>query len=305
MTSNIYEVFGPIYGLIVDTPEPVVIGAFTFYQFPRDCQYALNPYFNNVSDETVSSCFLGFPDDSAVVSVKVDAPDADTAKVKAERLFVRLTHIFCIHFFGVHELYGVTVFNKRPVSRSAYAVLSSTDGKQGFSIAGFRRAIEISKFLSLSDDRCFKGLIEKITAETLTEFEGRVLLAVDFCGMAIQDIGQSSSFIQAVTAIECLFSVDKGGLTQNISENYAFIMANSLLSRKELRDKIKGLYRMRSKLAHGEDFIIGKEECIMAIRYAHEAIIAFVTDDRLLKIATKQDFNNYIDILKFGTSEDK
>lgn len=304
MKSIVYEVFRPIHGLIVDTPEPVMIGDFTFYQFPRDRQYALSQYLPNAGNEALSSYFLGFPDISAVVSVKVDAPDADTAKVEAERLFAQLTHIFCIHFFGVHELYDVTVFDKRSVSRSVYAVLSNADGKQGFSITGLRRKIKISKFLNLSDNRCFKGLIEKITKKTLTPFEKRTLLAIDFCGMAMQDIGQPSSFIQAVTAIECLFSVDKRSPSQNISENYALIMANSLLPRKELRDQIRSIYRTRSKLAHGENFIIGKDECTKAIQYAHNAIIAFVTDENLLKIATKQDFSNYIDALKFGTSED-
>lgn len=305
MPPNIYEVFHPIHGLIVDTPGPVVIGDFTFYQFPRDRQYALNQYFPNDGGEAASLFFIDFPDDVTVVSVKVTAPDTETAEITAEKLFIQLTHIFSIQTFGVHEFYDVTVFDEKAVTQDINTILSSSGGSQSFSIKGVRRKIEISKFLALRDSRCFEGLIKKLTSKSLTEFEKRVLLSVDFCGMAIQGIGQPSGFIQAVTSIECLFSMDKTSLAKSISENYAFIMASGLLPRKKLRDKIRSIYRMRSKLAHGEDSTIGKEECIMAIGYAHEAIVAFVTDDKLLKIATKQDFINYIDILKFGTSEDK
>lgn len=300
-----YAVFHAISGLIVDTPEPVSIGDFTFFQFPRDCRVALQKFFLNPSQEAIDSWFRDLKESPAVISVKVKANDTEAAEIEAENLFKRITNIFRFQLFSIgNDLFDVSVYDKSHITKSTYVVISKTDGKHHFSVSGVRRQIELSKFLE-TDCRGFENLIQQLTISKLTNFQKRVLLAVDFLGLATRNIGQPSGFVHAITAIETLLSMGKMGISQNIADNYAFIMGTDLENRKTLKQDTKKLYRIRSELAHGEKSIISVEDCKDAISHAYALILKFLFDDKLRHIQNNEQFVEYIENIKFADKREE
>ena len=114
-----YEVFHAISGLIVDTLEPVSIGDFTFFQFPRDCRVALQKFFLNPSQEAIDSWFRDLKESPAVISVKVKANDTEAAEIEAENLFKRITNIFRFQLFSIgNDLFDVSVYDKSHITKS-------------------------------------------------------------------------------------------------------------------------------------------------------------------------------------------
>ena len=171
-------------------------------------------------------------------------------------------------------------------------------------MSGVRRQIELSKFLE-TDCRGFENLIQQLTISKLTNFQKRVLLAVDFLGLATRNIGQPSGFVHAITAIETLLSMGKMGISQNITDNYAFIMGTDLKNRKTLKQDTKKLYRIRSELAHGEKSIISVEDCKDAISHAYALILKFLFDDKLRHIQNNEQFVEYIENIKFADKREE
>lgn len=303
MPTEIYEIFHTVYGIDVDTPVPHSIGDFTFYQFPRDRLAATKQYLPNLKSVEEEPLFQHFGDITSVVSVKVEAPDAKTAEDVARVPFAHLTNIFSFLLLEYRDVYNISVFNAKPITKNVYVVVSkSLQGERHCSISGIRRKLELSKLIQL-DNRFFINLVENLTNSNLTKMRKKVMLGVDFCGLAIQSIGQASSFVQAITSLECLLSTSKGSISLNVSDNYAFIFGENYPSRIKLKSKVKQLYKRRSDLAHGIDSDVSKEECLEAIFYARNAINAFLMDEKLLNLESEDDFNKYIERLKFGAKE--
>ena len=224
---------------------------------------------------------------------------------EAENLFKRITNIFRFQLFSIgNDLFDVSVYDKSHITKSTYVVISKTDGKHHFSVSGVRRQIELSKFLE-TDCRGFENLIQQLTISKLTNFQKRVLLAVDFLGLATRNIGQPSGFVHAITAIETLLSMGKMGISQNIADNYAFIMGTDLENRKTLKQDTKKLYRIRSELAHGEKSIISVEDCKDAISHAYALILKFLFDDKLRHIQNNEQFVEYIENIKFADKREE
>lgn len=239
MKNNVYEVFHSISGLIVDTPEPVSIGDFTFYQFPRDQKKAVTQYFCDADNKFVESFFHHMRVKNSVVSVKVRSSDYESAIVMAETLFMKLTNVFRFQLFDYREVYGVSILTEKMLMTSSYTVISDNlEGHQQFSISGVRRQIELSKFFEI-DGRGFSRLVENQTARNLTKMEKRMLLAVDFCGLSTENIGQPSSFIHAVTALECLLSTSDRRIRENVANNYAILFGDIPSKQEELKKGLK------------------------------------------------------------------
>lgn len=304
MSTEIYEIFHAIYGIDIDTPAPHQIGDFTFYQFPRDRLIAAKQYLPDLKAVEEDPLFQNISD-TAMVSVKVVAPDVKAAEDMARVHFTHLTNMFSYLMLDYRGIYNISVFDAKPIRKDSYVVVSkSLQGKRHFSISGIRRKLELSKLIQL-DDRFFTNLVENLTDNNLTKIRKKVLLGIDFCGLAIQSIGQPSSFIQAITSLECLFSTSKGSIILNVSDNYALILGENYRNRVELKKKVKKLYSKRSDLAHGTISVVSETDCFEAIFYARNAINAFLMDEKLLKLKSEDDFNEYIERLKFGEKEDE
>lgn len=242
----------------------------------------------------------------SIVSVKVQAESPEIAENLAESFLSRLENVFAFSLFNIQNdlvLYYVSVFGQPPIRTNSYLVLSQDSGdRQHWALEGIYRSIELSKLLKL-DARYFSKHVEKISGKDLTKMEKRLSLAVDFCGLAIRSIGQPSSFVQAVTALECLFSMGRANIESSVSDHYAFILGRSLEERLELKKKIRRLYDIRSDLAHGARSTIKKSDCREAIACAQNAIFAFLFDDKLSGIIDEKSFKEYIDTLKFDVGE--
>lgn len=307
MSKTMFEVFHPIFGLNINSEKPVCVGNFTFYQFPRDKEIAMEPYIASLASRKITWWSSVFEETPVILGVKVDAITAKVAQERSELYFYRLTNLFEFLLFEHRKIFRVSVFDRNPIERNAYLIVSNNgEVHRTVSITGKRENIGLETLRQLNDD-LFEKMANIITkpSKSLSNRERRVLLSIDFCGLAIQNIGKPSGFIHAVTAIEELLSVGKSGISQNISDNYAFIMGKDLANRKSLKRDIKRLYKIRSELAHGEKSTVNEVACIDAISRAKELILQFLFDDKLAKIQSNDEFLEYIENMKFADKREE
>lgn len=292
-----YEVICPIYGLVIDTLEPCTIGKFTFYRFPRDQETILKKYYFN-SEVNCKTFFSAFHDEPYLISTKIYAESDKDAREKAELLFARLENLFSILLFRPPYIFGVSILNKKSIHTNKYMVIGEDrTGKRGFSISGPRASIELSKFIN-DDGRFFADIIKNFTNSNQTLMEKKLLLAIDFGGMAVQNYGQPSSFIHAITALECLLVTSEKGIKTRVSNNFAYFFGHDKSDCINLRNTIRQFYKIRSDLAHGHSSSIDLNDNKQAITCAQEAIFSFIADEGLSRLKTKKDFETYISALE-------
>lgn len=306
MSNKTFEVIHSIFGIEIDTTEPIRYGDFTFYQFPRDREVLVKKYFDGESPEITSNILLNDPKDTAFISVRVDALDINEANRKAEYLFLQITNLLNFLLSEFAGLYGVTILNNRKAYKSTVTIMaeSGKDYTEISTFPGIRGLVPLSRFPRIGEADSLKKLIENVTRNDLTEIEKKLKRAIDFCGMATQNIGQPIGYIAAVTSLECLFSINGRNISQSISENYALIMKKDFTSRIRVRDELRTVYSIRSKIAHGEISMVSTEESLLPIQLAEKAIRFFYLDKTLSNLKTEKDLMNYIDYMKFQMKED-
>ena len=121
-----------------------------------------------------------------------------------------------------------------------------------------------------------------------TDKESRILNAILWVGKAHVELDNKIYFLELCFALESLLQVDTDkfinpSITYSISSNCAMIIADKYEDRKKVMSKIKQLYSIRSKLAHGKNSDVSNLECEQLFMY-----ISYLLDDLANKEIWKQ-----------------
>ena len=122
-----------------------------------------------------------------------------------------------------------------------------------------------------------------------TDKESRILNAVLWIGKAHTELDNKIYFIELCFALESLLQVDTDkfinpSITYSISSNCAMIIADEYDDRKKVLDKLKKLYSLRSKIAHGKNSNVSDLDCEQLFAY-----ISYLLDD----LVNKEKWRNY------------
>lgn len=124
--------------------------------------------------------------------------------------------------------------------------------------------------------------------ENKTDKESRILNAILWVGKAHIELDNKIYFLELCFALESLLQVDTDkfinpSITYSISSNCAMIIADKYEDRKNVMSKLKQLYSIRSKLAHGKNSDVSNWECEQLFMY-----ISYLLDDLANKEIWKQ-----------------
>ena len=148
-------------------------------------------------------------------------------------------------------------------------------------------------------------LIENINRlDELSAIEKRIMNAIDLYGRAVYDYGTAIGFQEAMLSVESLLQINLGELISKsigaeISEACALLLSNTYKERVQIEKRIKTLYGMRSKIAHGASMNIVMEEYQEMIKYAHKVIVSLIFRYKKYKINKVEDLQKHIQVLRY------
>ena len=131
----------------------------------------------------------------------------------------------------------------------------------------------------------------------LTLFERELLLAINWYGTAVDMTDPVLKFLNYAIVLEVLISkFEKDSdrtITDKLAEGVAFLLGKKYEKRREIKKKIKKLYRIRSAIVHGGlDSVDDKN-----IREIEIAALYLILDllGRIDQFTTKDDLLNWIE----------
>jgi len=97
----------------------------------------------------------------------------------------------------------------------------------------------------------FHEIIELFNSINHTGVECNLIRAIHWYIKGEREHDRASAFMYFTMALEALLTSSGEGIQNKIAESVAFIIGDSLQKRLDIRKKVKELYGIRSKIAHG------------------------------------------------------
>ncbi len=236
-----------------------------------------------------------------MVECKVQARDEQRAKELSDATFYSLENI--LHFFaGIQRNrcdIGILDYDAED-SRTYYMFsevgISGLHGKE-FSHSKFHLGELIRSDLAPSTTK----LLDILSSQK-TQFDRKVLRAVDWIGQAVRDPNPASAFVKATIPLEILFSnTEKGiitpSITAQIAEGCAHFLGNSIESCQEIEKTMKDLYGTRSAIVHAGRDNVSREDVRMLIETAKSALLAVLA---VGSIDSADALSNYVRQKKYA-----
>ena len=256
--------------------------------------------------ETVNIA-LGPLSNHPLAVVKVNARDNQAAKMLAERK-VRTT-IECLNFFSGVIARNSTLFlpieprsnSIRGFSVSKSGVISIFDMFTDIAINPRNPTMGFSlKELRHSPDsmvrRAARHLGSLLKKEKKNEVEEVTLRAVYWGGRATAEQTQEESFLFFTVALECLILPNRNSqeLSYRLSQRIAQLLGRSTRERRNLMEKTKKLYSIRSDIVHSGHYEVSEEQYVEIYNIAKSTILKLMASWHLKGFSKSDDFENWL-----------
>jgi len=130
-----------------------------------------------------------------------------------------------------------------------------------------------------------------------TEVEERVLSALQWTGRATVNTRPEEAFLQYTVALECITLGTKHDreLNYRLAMRTALLIGNSLEARKNIRDKVRELYRIRSKLVHSGGYDATDSDLSLMRYFAKKCILRVLTEEPFISMVKEDDLNAWFE----------
>jgi len=199
------------------------------------------------------------------------------------------------------------IMNWNPCGADMFARLEIIDNhKVGYNSNSFFFDTSLWEFSEgeVYEDKDKYRIWELINKSNHNEIEERILRAIEWIGMAIDEPTPTISFIQCVFAVECLLKYEKKetinkSIVAQISEYIAFIVGKNKENRKEIDKKFKDLYALRSKIAHGNNTDELDNELQEIIWLTKQIVINLLLKPELREIESMEKLRDWIEDMRY------
>ncbi len=296
-----YTFIRPLNGITLSS-DIIEKGRYTFINLKYFQEYIILNNYNYKLDYI--DIFLKDLDDQqcCFVETKCQAIDYDKAVDISDILCKRLDN-FIRYMFGHRDsntTFGVFNFNSDITGGHICFI-----PEQLYKVAFGRRHGGTFRCINLEKDNWFFSkdngndhIWSLQNKQPLNVIDQRILRAVDWIGMSLNEKEINIAFIQAAFAIECILQDQDDFITKSITaqicEYAAFIVGYSKDTRIEIQELTKKLYRMRSKIAHGQRDDNIEPELLNVIWLAKQIIISFCVKPELRSIQTVDSLRTFI-----------
>lgn len=243
----------------------------------------------------------------SIAIVKVNARDKQAAKALAERE-VRAT-LECLNFFSdiIPSCYtSLSIPTERKSNSIEWATVATESGTVntfgvftdtdatagGFSIKKLRQ--NESPMVRSAIKR-----IESLLRKSDDEVKELTLRAVRWGGRATTEETREESFLFFVIALECLLSPrgNSGELRYRFSQRIAQLIGRDTSERKEVMEKAKKLYDIRSKIVHSGHYETTEKRYYEVRNIAKIVIFKLLTNRYVKRFHHSKEFEDWLNEL--------
>ena len=239
--------------------------------------------------------------------VKVNARDNQAAKTLAEQK-VRTT-VECLNFFsGITSRNSTLFLATDPYSNSTRGFSVTTSGSINIfdiftetAVNSRRPTAGFSlKELRQSPDsmvrRAVRHLGSLLKKENRNKVEEVTLRAVYWGGRATAEQTPEESFLFFTVALECLVlpTRDNRELVYRLSQRVAQLLGRNTRERRNLMERTKKLYAIRSDIVHSGRYEVNKEEYADIYNITKNTILKLLASRHIREFSQPDDFENWL-----------
>jgi hypothetical protein len=154
-----------------------------------------------------------------------------------------------------NESYAIGIEGEVGKTISRYPIVESADSSGDIYYLEVKRGlsnivINLEKVLEDSGANEIVSILNMGSA--ISDFEKAILRAVHWFSLAEKQLGNENKLLALITCLETFLTSEYGNPIRNtVAEGSAIILANTLESRKYVKQRINEFYKQRSSISHG------------------------------------------------------
>ena len=291
-----YWIYKEIMGAELSENRVVELGSFCIVDKNQHKDYIINECAHILSNwDSIRKHCTG----NLLIGVKVSVKNIDRGYELANKQFELFENI--IKF--------IVPNNKKKeisiVSRIGYTFerfLAINDTFYGTNNSMTLKGLEPIDFNSsfFSDtDNWIHNIFDLLEKEKKTNFEDRIINAIDWVGKGLKEIDIAKGFVQLMISIESLLNHRGDGFIEpsilsKISEYIAFTLGADYSSRIKLEKDFKYLYGIRSTIVHGRPKSVSIADFMLLKYIVIKLIWTFIKNEELYNCKTIENYNEWI-----------
>ena len=294
-----HTVFLPLFGILIPDASAHTVGGVVLHQSSPEFLQRLT------SEDTVTTAYIQRQTDAEVWAEILVAAEPGFAVARAEELCGPVIDVLrfwmaCMTKTGTPcaiGLQGDVVTTERPrVIVNAKSAGKRYDPHRSRRLPGFPLSQEVLDKLREARLDCLARLIEK--PEKLTAFQKLLLHAVHIYGNAKVQTAASDRFLNLVRCLETFLTTGDGNITQSVAEGVVMFFAVPVAERLRLKKELQQLYKIRSRLSHGEHVDILPDDLYQLDDLTKSFLIAMI--DSRGHFQTRQDLLKDLEARRLG-----
>ena len=289
-----HTVFLPLFGIEIPDAPARAVGGITLHRASAEFLQRIS------SEDTVTAAYIQRHTDAEVwAEIQVPA-EPGFAVARAEELCGSVIDVLrfwmaCMTKAGTAcaiGLQGDVVTAERPrIIVNTRSGGTRYDPHRSRRIPGFPLSQEVLDKLREMQPYCLTSLLEK--PDTLTAFQKLLLHAVHIYGSAKVQAGAADRFLNLVRCLETFLTTGDGNITQSVAEGVVMFFGISVAERLRLKKELQQLYKIRSKLSHGEHVDILADDLYQLEDLTKSFLIAMV--DHRNRFQSRQDLQKFLE----------
>ena len=300
---KIFHVLRDLHGITLNNPQqPCVLGGYTIYKFSNhrktiEAKTKLDPKYIWHNSEP-----------EYLIEWQSEARHFEKAIELADEQFSKFELILRYVIGNPSERIEVGVLNYQGW-RHRRAFVFSSEGDTSISATGHGPTEPIPL-----DDPYFissyigNDIVWNLVGNNNTnKLQKRIILAIEWVGLAMSALSPQSAFLKAAIAIEIIFTYSEKtiitpSILNQISESIALILGKTAVERIKIERNVKKLYSTRSAIVHSGKNDLAEYDFGDMLRLARDVIITLLTNEKLKDITSIENLYTFLKKLKYSSN---
>lgn len=156
---------------------------------------------------------------------------------------------------GSNKSYAIGIEGEVGKTISRYPIVEAADSSGDTHFLEVKRGISniVINLEKVLEDSGANEIVNILNmGSEISDFEKAVLRAVHWFSLAEKQLGNENKLLALITCLETFLTSEYGNSIRNtVAEGSAIILANTLESRKYVKQRINEFYKQRSSISHG------------------------------------------------------
>lgn len=288
-------VFCKLYGVDINSDNPIKIGCFTLYNFPSHTEQLLSITEYESEDKLIEN-HGELKEHATWIATKIETADTEKAYELARYNFEVFQGV-CQFFFDINKInaFSVCIFNDiQPIFGRSF-ILSHTQSCDKFENIVHRHKNIDGNYLAHKMDSRFSPLIERLFSPEKNEVNDRVKYAFTTYGRVMYEHSNAQQLVMYITAIESLVEYKVKDISELVSRYISCMICNDSKEYLPTKENFKFIYGLRSDISHGSKVSILKGDLGCAKSYCVKLILKFISDTEIESLTTRDELKSYLE----------